>query len=166
MRCIKAFFLNLIYYLLMDNCKLIHQMKRDGDGFQANLLLEKASREYVLDVKIGNETGTVPTETELLKQLVALRNYYQSLITPPIVAAPQVEFVEESEKLENKRSAPGLGKLNGRTRLKIQASGEAMIVGQLFRQLYPRQTYGVPRFSAESGLGKKIRQLFKGSVYS
>ncbi len=164
--CIKALFIKLIYALIMDSHKLIHKLSSTPEGLEASLLLEEITREYVLEVNIQNENRSAPTETVLLSYLTSLHNYYQSLITPPIVAAPQVEFVEGSNQLKNKRSAPGMGKLNGRSMLKIKANGEAGIVGQLFRQLYRRQTYGIPCFSAESDLGKTVQQLFKTSLSS
>ena len=163
---IKAFFAKLIYYLTMNSHKLIHKLSTAQEGLEVSLLLEEISRKYVLEVNIQNENRSAPTETVLLSYLTALHNYYQSLITPPIVAAPQVEFVEGSSQLKVKRSAPGMGKLNGRSMLKIKANGEAGIVGQLFRQLYQRQTYGIPCFSTQSDLGKTVQQLFKTSLSS
>ncbi len=145
----------------MEHFKLIHKLPSTPEGLEASLLLEDASRNYILEVKIHNENRIAPTETVLLTQLTTLHNYYQSLITPPIVAAPQVEYIATSKELENKRSTPGMGKLNGRSRLKIQAQGEAGVVGQLFRQLYQRQTYGIPCFSAESDLGQSVQKLFE-----
>ena len=163
---IKTFFTELIYYLVMEHFKLIHKLPSTPEGLEASLLLEDASRNYILEVKLQNENRLAPTETVLLSQLTALHNYYQSLITPPIVAAPQAEFVEGSSQLKVKRSAPGMGKLNGRSMLKIRANGEAGVVGQLFRQLYQRQTYGIPCFSAESDLGKAVEGLFRSSLSS
>ncbi len=150
----------------INNYKLIHKLSSTQEGLEASLLLEESSREYVLEVNIHNENRVAPTETVLLSHLTSLHNYYQSLITPPIVAAPQVELVEGSNQLKTKRSAPGMGKLNGRSMLKIQANGEAGVVGQLFRQVYRQQTYGIPCFSAESDFGKTVQQLFKISLSS
>ncbi len=152
--------------VVLKNCKLIHKLAQDRADLEVSLLLDQDSREYILKVNLINKNRLAPTESILLSQLVSLHNYYQSLITPPIVAAPQVEFVESSKQLKKKRSAPGVGKINGRSMLKIQAHGEAGVIGQLFRQLYQRQTYGIPCFSAESDLGKMVQGLFRKCLSS
>jgi hypothetical protein len=148
----------------MNIYKLIHELPPTLEELEASLLLEEASREYVLEVTIQNNNRLAPTETVLLTQLISLHNYYQSLITPPIVAAPQVEYIEHTNQLKAKRSAPGMGKLNGRSMIKIQPHGEAGVVGQLFRQLHQRQTYGIPCFSADSDLGQSVQKLFRKSL--
>ena len=147
-----------------NNYKLIHTLPVSNEGLEASLLLEESSREYVLKVKIKRNKHIAPTKTVLLTQLTTLHNYYQSLITPPIVAAPQVEFIEDTNHFIAKRSTPGTEKLNGRSMIKIQTHGEAGIVGQLFRQLHQRHTYGIPCFSAESDLGQCVQKIFRKSL--
>ena len=140
--------------------KLIHKQPLNSAGLEVSLLLEEASREYVLRVYIKDGICVLP-EATLLTHLVSLHNYYQCLITPPIVAAPQVELVEQDSDLITIRSKPGVGKITGRTRLKIEAKGSAIIVTQMFRKIYRQQTFGVPSFSAESELGGKAGKLFR-----
>lgn len=51
--------------------------------------------------------------------LLALFNYYQRLITPPIVAASQFIFNTDHKAIKQTRSLPGLGKITRRTPLKF-----------------------------------------------
>lgn len=157
----KALLFDLIYDLVMmdveNNCKILHTAKSDLIGFEASLLLEESNRQHVLQVNISDQIH----EDETITYLVELFNYYQCLITPPIIAAPQVEFVDQFSDLKVKRSAPGMGKINGRTRLKIDTQGRAEKVGQLFRQLYRNETYGLNQYSANDELVALVKKLFK-----
>lgn len=57
------------------------------------------------------------------QQWIHVWNYYQRLLTPPIVAAPQRNVNTGSTPA---RSLPGLGKLNGKTRVQlvVRVAGE------------------------------------------
>ncbi len=143
------------------NHKLIHRLKSDIAGFEASLLLEETNRQYALQINIFNQNRKLIDEKDILVYLTELFNYYQRLITPPIIAAPQVEFVDRFSDLQIKRSAPGMGKINGRTRLKIIAYNQAKSVGQLFRQLYLNETYGLSNYPQGGDLSKLVGKLFK-----
>lgn len=144
---------------VFNNYKLIHQLPSNHTGLEASLLLENNSREYLLKVKLNHDHA--PTKTVLFTQLITLHNYYQSLITPPIVAALQLKFSDDHTSIEQKRSTPGMGKINGRSRIKIQAPEEAKILGQLFLQLYPRNTYADFSSLCNKEMSLSMKHLFR-----
>lgn len=144
-----------------NHMQIIQQLPHPPPGLQALLLRDRMTREHVLTFHLSDKGTVVTDEGYLISILITLYNFYQCLITPPIVAAPQLAINDDQSALIQVRSQPGLGKLNGRTRVNICTDEKHTLIAQLF-SLIIRQP-GQARFIGQlpDDIEQKVRLLFR-----
>lgn len=141
--------------------QIVQQLSHPPRGLQALLLRDRTTREHVLEIHLADNGSAVTDERILISVLVTLYNFYQCLITPPIVAAPQIAMNADQSALIREKSQPGLGKLNGRTRLKICTKENHVLVAQLFSLIIKQPGQAGFTGQPHNNQEQMIRQLFR-----